>query len=398
MKGWKRWGASAMLSVALWTGANAAATTSVEMLREMFSRPITEWQQTLRSNTRLLNEEFFTNVGKRVRWGIENNHVDDALRFAIVGDFAAEAVGKPANYRIDLADLFFKAQNYNMAGQIVDNILVSSGNTPAAKPARFMKAKLYEVNKDLFNAYNLYVELANDRFRPEETWYSAGLISLFMNEVSRAKEELGKSAQAGSTLAPQRLEEIAARENQSWDSIPAARSGMNQPTVLPNTKDVTPYPASSENPEYPDLIPAGTRTDPATPSNSGVALTTPQPAGDPLEQARMAVADNRLIDAIDLFEGIFDPGNAEVSVEFGAVLYRMGDLEQAKGVYDKALARNAKNVELLRGRANTLERMYDRQGQKTDLNAALADYRQARTLDPQHMLLPWELTRAESKV
>ena len=96
------------------------------MLMEMFRTPITEWRQQLKDNSRLLDEDFFTNVGKRIRWGIENNHVDDAFRFAIAGDFACEAVSRPANYRIDLAELFYKAENTTMTGQIIDNIIITS--------------------------------------------------------------------------------------------------------------------------------------------------------------------------------------------------------------------------------------------------------------------------------
>jgi hypothetical protein len=64
MKVWRRWGAVALLSLTVWSGAFAApATNSVEMLREMFRAPVTEWQSTLRAHRGLLNEEFFVNAG-----------------------------------------------------------------------------------------------------------------------------------------------------------------------------------------------------------------------------------------------------------------------------------------------------------------------------------------------
>jgi tetratricopeptide (TPR) repeat protein len=382
--GWKRWGAAALLSASLWTGA-LAAENSVEMLREMFRLPVTEWKQTLKSNSRLLNEEFFTNVGKRIRWGIENNHVDDAFRFAMVGDFGAEAVNKPANYRIDLAELFYKAQNYPMAGQIVDNIGITSPDSASAPKAKFIGAQIKEAQKDLYGAYAMYVELAEKRYLPEETWYRAGLISLYVGEVKLAKEQFTKS---GSPVALEHRDRILREEEGGWDSVPPV---PNSPTdnTMPNTATVSSNPMSSENPEYPNLNPTS-----SSPTSSSPTAST---AGDPLSKARMAVADNRLVDALEIYAEVFDPKDAKVALEYGAVLYRMGDLEQAKSIYDKALAKNSKDVELLRGRANTLERMYDRKGSRDVLKAALTDYRQATALAPDHQLLPWELTRAQAK-
>jgi tetratricopeptide (TPR) repeat protein len=375
MMGWKQWGAAALVSATLWTGA-FAAESSVDMLRDMFRQPVTEWKQTLRSNTRLLNEEFFTNVGKRIRWGIENNHVDDAFRFAMVGDFGAEATNRPANYRIDLAELFFKAENMEMAGQIIDNIRITSPDTAPAIRAQYIGAQIKERQKDLFSAYQDYVDLAESkRYMPEDTWYRAGMISLFVGEIKRAKEEFTKS---GGNLAQEQIRRIEAEESGGFDSLPPVPNSPGDNT-MPNTSGITLAPPTTGDP-------AATTTNP-----------TASAGGDPLAKARLAVADNRLVDAIEFYSEVFDPQDAKVSLEYGAVLYRMGDLDQAKSVYDKALAKNAKDVELLRGRANTLERMYDRQGQRTVLDAALADYRQATSLAPDHQLLPWELTRAQSK-
>lgn len=386
MKVWRRWGAAALISLTVWSGALAATTTtSVDMLREMFRTPVTEWQGTLRAHRGLLNEEFFTNVGKRVRWGIENNHVDDAFRFAMVGDFAAEAVNRPPNYRIDLAELFYKADNYQMAGQIVDNIRITSPESVQAVKAQYLGALMKEKQKDLFGAYTDFVELANKKYEPELTWYRAGLISLYVGEIARAKEEFTRS---GSPPALAELDRIKANEAGGFDSLPPVPNSPNDMTV-PNTSGVSASLPSSEDPEYPTLRPEAPPV-----ASSGATVSGGQ---DPLARARLAVADNRLVDAIDLYAGIFDPGEAQIALEYGAVLYRMGDLEQAKQIYDQALARNAKHVELLRGRANTLERMFDREGQRDVLKAALSDYRQASSLDPAHQLLPWELTRAQSK-
>ena len=55
------------------------------------------------------------------------------------------------------------------------------------------------------------------------------------------------------------------------------------------------------------------------------------------------------------------------------------------------------DVELLRFRGNTFERMYDREGQTNNLKAAIADYQKALGFEPNHDLLPWEMERAKAK-
>jgi tetratricopeptide (TPR) repeat protein len=374
MKGWRRYGASALLAATLCTAASAAATP-VQMLVEMFRTPVTEWRQQLKDNSRFLDDDFFTNVGKRIRWGIENNHVDDAFRFAIAGDFACEAIDKPGNYRIDLADLFYKAENTTMTGQIVDNIILTSPGTEPAMRAQFLRGRLFENSKDLFNAYLTYKDLADKDWHPADTWLKCGQISLLIGEEKRGLEELARADAAGNAEASRILAQYKARENAGWEQIPP----------LPNA----PGDNTQVNTASPGAVPS--------PAPSGQQPVAVAPSGERLQMARLATADNRLADAIDLYAQIFTPDDAEISREYAAVLYRAGNLSMAKAIFDQALAKHADDVELLRGRANTLERMYDREGQKANLAAALADYRQASLLDPNHQLLSWELSRAQAK-
>ncbi len=370
MKGWKRWSAAALLGMTLWTTA-WAASTSGEMLNEMFAVPPTEWRRHLETNRRLLNDEFFTNVDKRVRWGIEYNHVDDAFRFAMMGDFAAEVARRPANYRIDLAELFFKAQNTVMTRQIVDNIIITSRDTETALRAQFLRGRLKELEKDLFGAYNDYLELAQRKYQPAETWYKAGVISLFRGETALAKDEFTKAAAVGSQPAQVELQRLAQLNNGDWTNI----------APLPNSSNTTAPPLTS---------------DPATGQTPAVTQP-PVSVEDPLAKARLALADGRVDDAVAGYSSVYDSNNAEVAREYGAALYRSGDLIKAKTILDQALTRHPDDVELLRFRGNTLERMYDREGQSDNLKSALADYRKAMGLSPSHALLPWELRRAEAK-
>lgn len=82
----------------------------VKMLRELFRSPVTEWERILTKNRSILNESFFENVGKRIRWGVENGHIDDAHRFALVGDVAARVTGSKAVFRSDLQEFLQRGQ------------------------------------------------------------------------------------------------------------------------------------------------------------------------------------------------------------------------------------------------------------------------------------------------
>jgi hypothetical protein len=69
-------------------------TETVEMLRELFRRPVNDWASVLRSRPELLDDEFFESLDKRVRWGLANDHFDDAIRFQLLRDMARIATGR----------------------------------------------------------------------------------------------------------------------------------------------------------------------------------------------------------------------------------------------------------------------------------------------------------------
>ena len=75
----------------------------------------------------------------------------------------------------------------------------------------------------------------------------------------------------------------------------------------------------------------------------------------------------------------------------------MGDLEEAKAFLDVAIGMSPQDPELLRFRGNTYERMFDRSREVKHLENALADYRQAMQLSPNHQFLVIEFQRAQTK-
>ncbi len=353
-----RWLVWFLLIILSGSAMSQTSSTSVEMLREMFRRPVTEWREHLKQNQSLLNEGFLADVERRIRWGIENNHVDDAFRFAMVGDFAAELKKRPANFRIDLAELFFKAENYVMTGQVVDNILISSPGTPPALRAQFLRGRLLEIKRDLFAAHQVYRELAESRYEPETTWYKAGQISLLIQEEARAKEEFEKAVAAGNRDASEYLARMNALNNQ----------GFNPIAPIPNTPE------------------------------SGV-LDPQEKRPTVLATARLAAADGRLDEAVTHYQMALAAESDKLVVyrEYSAVLYRNGTLDEALKVLNDALGKNPQDVDLLRIRGNTQERMFDRHGRSDDLKKAIEDYRKAIQMAPDHEFLSWELRRAQAK-
>lgn len=356
----RRLALNSVLILFLAVGAQAASSP-VELLRDMFRRPVTEWKEVLSTSKPLLDEQFFLNVEKRIRWGIENNHIDDAFRFAMVGDFGAEIKGKPANFRIDLADLFFQAENITMAGQIVDNILVTSPTGLPAKRATFLRARMLEMQKDLFRAHQLYTELAGQGYEAGEAWFKAGQISMMIQEEKRAALEWEKAVKAGHVQAGVELQRYRQAVDGDWTEIipPVANDPsrvVEKPPTVPQNEDFL------------------------------VSAETALEAGD------LELAKSKLQSAYQAA-----PQNPDVVRRMAALLYRMGSLEEAKAFLDSALARSPQDVELLRIRANTEERLYDRSRQDQYLAQALTDYSQAMKLAPNHQFLPLEYERAQAK-
>ena len=360
--------ASALLLLLMVASSAQADTTPVEMLRDIFRSPVTEWKRILGESKPLLNESFFTNVEKRIRWGIENNHIDDAMRFAMVGDFAAEVKGRPAPFRADLAQLFYDAQNYTMAGQMVDNILVTAPpSSESAKKAKYLKASMAELKKDFFTAHELYVELAKDGYEEGEMWFKAGQISMWLQQEKRGIEEWDRAIQAGHVQARVEKEKYVLRNKGDWNEL---------------------IPVEPNSPETAASIQS-------KPTNTNTGTDKDKKLVD----AAAAIENGTLETAKSIYQDLYRefPTDPEVTRNLSALLYRMGDLEEAKAFLDVAIGMSPQDPELLRFRGNTYERMFDRSREVKHLENALADYRQAMQIAPNHQFLVIEFQRAQTK-
>ncbi len=88
-----------------WFATSREHLAQVEMLRELFRLPIGTWKEHLAANQRLLTDDFLNQVERRIRWGLENKHFDDASRFATVGDLTLELRGRRPVFQTELRPL-----------------------------------------------------------------------------------------------------------------------------------------------------------------------------------------------------------------------------------------------------------------------------------------------------
>lgn len=109
------------------------ASESTEMVRSLLRTPNSEWREALQHSVHLLDDQFFESIDKRVSWGINNNHKDDALLFARVGDFAAEARNRPATFRLNLAKVLIEVDDPEMAREVIDDILNTQATTETSR-------------------------------------------------------------------------------------------------------------------------------------------------------------------------------------------------------------------------------------------------------------------------
>src|ERR1017187_580971 len=106
--------ATVLLWCFLWGGSPLPARAAdeqaqVQMLMQLFRLTQPEWLGLLNENRMLLDASFFERCDSRIRWAIENNQIDDALRMSIVADMAMKSNGQVGRYRMTMVYAFLKA-------------------------------------------------------------------------------------------------------------------------------------------------------------------------------------------------------------------------------------------------------------------------------------------------
>jgi len=159
------------------TGPVRAADESLQvlMLKKLFATSTLQWREILEQNRSILDGSFFERVEKRIRWGLDNGQVEDAVRFAVVADLAGLTVKRNTNYRLEMAQMFLGLGNRQTAMDLVDNILVMD---PKNQVVRFFKASAIHDSGNLVDSYVLYDALAKEGYRRSDCLYRMALIEL----------------------------------------------------------------------------------------------------------------------------------------------------------------------------------------------------------------------------
>lgn len=339
-----------LLACTAMVGADEMA--QVEMLRQVFARPQSEWRDILSDHSRVLDGSFFTNVEKRVRWAVDHNHIDDAIRFTMVGDVAADVKGRPGNYRLGLAEAFIRAGNVSIGSQLVDNILLSDKDN---KPANFMKGGLLESEKNFFEAHKRYKTLSDGGYQRAECLYRMGRISLLLGEDVRARKEFEQCLQADSS------HQLARRE---LDAM------LNQ------------YRPSG-----------GGDQSPPTPDQKQRAVAFFEDAEGALQASDLKRAESMYLKATEA-----DPLHVKAHVYLGALYYRLGNIDLAVEYSRKATELDPADFEAWRYLGNAYERRFDTKGESEDLTDAVKAYQRGIELNPDDQQIQGELDRAQQKL
>ena len=140
---------SALLGGALWAAPlsvqAADESSQVLMLRRVFATSVEYWPDILKKDTKLLDKSFFERIEARLKWSIDNGQIEDAVRFAYVGDLAGRIVNHKTTYRMQMAQLFRKIGNYSMAMDVINNVCITE---PDNNDAIFYRASLLQDGGD----------------------------------------------------------------------------------------------------------------------------------------------------------------------------------------------------------------------------------------------------------
>ncbi|CAM9857314.1 unnamed protein product [Phaeothamnion confervicola] len=331
----------------------ADETAQIQLLKQAFRMMQPEWPALMNENKNLLDQSFFERCDARIRWGIENNQIDDAIRFSTVADTAMKVTGQKGTvYRMTLVYAFLKANNAIMAKDLLINVMLTD---PEEHEAEFMYGSILKGDGSTVDAYNIYKKLAGMNYRKSDCLYQMGFIDLQIDRPEQGLKELKESAEIDPNGPAKAL--IAEYERTMPKLAPAGTPFQGMP-----------LPTSAKGPEVSprDVAEAKVYFDEGEASFK---------AGD------MTKAKTGYLRAIQK-----NPAMAKAYSSLGAVLYREGDLNEAISKLSSASQLDSKDKETLRCLGYCFERRFDTKGDRLDLDKAIAYFQQvakASPLDPQ---------------
>ena len=123
---WKTIATGTFLGAALLLATPAARCATDESQRLLLSQVLraepSDWSAVLVDHREQLDEEFLQRVQDSILLSLQNNQVDEAIRFAVVGDLASEAMGRTGDFRATLIEAFEKAGNAEAARQARESL------------------------------------------------------------------------------------------------------------------------------------------------------------------------------------------------------------------------------------------------------------------------------------
>jgi tetratricopeptide (TPR) repeat protein len=333
----------------------------VQMLKVVFRRPTDEWKQALAEHRGLLDASFFERCEKRIRWSLENNLVDDAMRFALVADLAAQVVSRPPLYRLELAKAFYKAGNNQQCIDLLTQILITDRDPPtvAVNPTKMFKANLLFEAQNFAPAYEVYKELVAANHEAAECLYRMAFISHLVGKDDQALKEV----------------------NQCLQRQPGHQEARKLLALIQGV---------------PVSAPPGS---PGAPGSSRPGQGSAE-AQKSFDEAERAYRESRWGDAEKLYLAAIqaDPKMVKAYVYLGALYYRNKNLDLAIKFLQQAVEIDPGDVEGWRFLGNSYERRYDGVGNPEDLNSAVSCYQKAAALAPDSAVVQGELDRAVQKL
>lgn len=115
-----------------------------------------------------MDQDFFARLKARVDWSADNGHIDDAYRFAVVGDYACEVTKRPTGYCFGL---FSRRRYYDgndfETGYVIDNFIFTHPQWP---DAIYLRAAYRRQYGDWAGVADDYRTLIRQSFRLEDCY------------------------------------------------------------------------------------------------------------------------------------------------------------------------------------------------------------------------------------
>lgn len=337
----------------------------VQMLKQMFRLDQAQWPQTLKDNAGLIDESFFERIDQRIRWSAQANQVEDAIRFAMVGDFACDAVGKQGGYRLGLIEAFTKAGNPELAQGLVDNILITDPNN---QPAHFLRAGFRRDAMDTGGALEDYQWCIDKSYQVAPSYYFMAAIYVVMEKQAEAKRLVEKCLEIDPTFvgAQDMLDKL---RPVVYDS---GKKDIFQDIPIQNTPGVQSVPQRKVDPKLHDQY-------------FGKAEAA-------FRAGKFKEAEDSYVDAINA-----DKNHPDDWIFLAALHYRLGKFDLGLRELRAGLMLDPKRVDAWRYVGCCYERMFDRSQSPNELKFAKQAYQKALELQPGDPVATMGLERLATK-